>query len=273
VFWGNKETLRRFAEQALQELLSCRSESSRLAAEGARLQKEVRHLEETCDWYDKELSNLKDCCSQWRLSHETLEEKLGVVEKNLENNVNAHHIELTARNFRLQDASLKNFHLSVQLAQLTEKLMANKQVEKQDQTTQTNVETSPVAVELQASVEVCESGCQTFSRHGNQHECCEKAVQTAFSCTILASVICWKCGKHGHYRSQCWSKGRRKCFHCKKVGHIRRFCPSRAKVELNTSPSSPEPVATPVLAVSKAGGLEGWGQSVVAHAPNPPDRA
>ena len=50
------------------------------------------------------------------------------------------------------------------------------------------------------------------------HKCCEKEVQTAFSFTKLASVVCWRCGYYGHYRSHCWRKGRKRCFACKEVG-------------------------------------------------------
>ena len=87
------------------------------------------------------------------------------------------------------------------------------------------------------------------------HECCEKEVQTAFSFTKLASVVCWRCGYYGHYRSHCWRKGRKRCFACKKVGHIRRFCPSRAKVSKNQSPGGSENAeAVLVHAVSNLGG-------------------
>ena len=80
-------------------------------------------------------------------------------------------------------------------------------------------------------------------------------VQTAFSFTKLASVVCWRCGSYGHYRSHCWSRGLKRCFACKKVGHIRPFCPSRAKVGQNQSPGgSVNAEAATVLTASKVGG-------------------
>ena len=151
--------------------------------------------------------------------------------------------------------------------------LVRRQVAKQDQVTQTMVE--PVfAVEAQASVEGCDRGCQTFGDHGCQHECCEKEVQTVFSFTKLASVVCWRCGGHGHYRSHCWRKGRKRCFACKKVGHIRRFCPSRVKVGKNQSPGDSENAeATNVLATSEVGVVERWG-GAFCRCPSPhPTRA
>ena len=127
---------------------------------------------------------------------------------------------------------------------------------RQEQTTQTEVKTSLRAMEVQASVEAFNIGCQTFSSCGHQHECCEKAVQTACSFTKLASVVCWRCGKHGHYRGQCWSKGRRRCFACKKVGHIRRFCPSRHGVKPDQSLGNTGPTPIPLLSMSDLGGFQ-----------------
>ena len=231
---------------------------------GASLEEKIRELESSNEqWLDHS-------------SHFQVRVQELVEEQEKSNRIIENMFDNFRKSIRLHDTELGRYNQLVewynQLQGAYDLLWDRQQVAKQDQATQTMV-SSTFAVEVQTSAEDCEGGChQTFGGHGCQHECCEKAVQTAYSYTKLASIVCWRCGEHGHYRSHCWRR-RRRCFACKKVGHIRRFCPSRAKVEQNHSPGGSENAeAADVHAVSKMGGRRRMGgHSAGAQAPTPPD--
>ena len=208
--WGEVERERKRANLAEAALKRCAEEKDKWIAychqETSRLSDEISNLKakNSClnaygsvqEWFDQE--------------SRTLRAEARVTE--LEN-------ELRSCKHYAANKVFECVHLKFELERVRKESEMT-QVAKQDQAAQTMVEVSTFAVEVQASAEVRDGGCQTSASHGCQHECCKKAVQTAYSSTNLASIVCWKCGKHGHYRSHCWSKGRRRCFACKKVGHI-----------------------------------------------------
>ncbi|GKT28590.1 hypothetical protein ADUPG1_000745, partial [Aduncisulcus paluster] len=72
-------------------------------------------------------------------------------------------------------------------------------------------------------------------------------------------IVCWKCGKKGHFASECTastnttSKDRKEvtCFNCKKVGHYASECPRKT----GDKPSAPGSRSSfrPVISTSKPG--------------------
>ena len=138
-------------------------------------------------------------------------------------------------------------------------------IEGEEKAVQAVVEVRTCAVEAPVPAEVCESACQTFSPHGNGHGCCEKAVQTANSFIKPASGVCWRCGKHGHFRKHCRNKGRRRRFARKKAENLRQACSS------TNQGGSQSGQAVWVLTVSDVGGTH-WmgGQAAEADAATRP---
>ena len=248
VFHTRRDALERFAEKALQKLIQRREhyrrQKSSFAGEIAQLKSRNDELEEI----------IKD----WVEHGESMESRALQAEAELAEVKDAGHKRVGRLRSRIKD-------LEKELAAKLEQ----PEKEKVDQVVQTVFDLRCCAVEVQASVSACERACQTACCEGERLKCCERAVQTTLSCTKLASFACWKCGKIGHFRKQCRSKGRRRCFACHEVGHIRRFCPSRLQRSVDHGEDAP--VTEKVLAVSKVGGRRKMGgRPADAQAPTPP---
>ena len=226
------DALRDFAEQALHELLQWKDSCQQWQVAHQGLADSLVSAESLINELNKEMEANSERNDDLQATIEELEREAVIDKQQLDylsfaldkevEIVLKLHAELREfrehRNCKKEKALEYSLEICVLKESITELEEAQKeQVPRLDQAAQTMVEPT-FAVETQTSVEVCDSGCQTFGDRGCQHECCEKEVQTAFSFTKLASVVCWRCGCYGHYHSQCWSKGRKRCFACKKGG-------------------------------------------------------